>query len=406
VNSDYDFVVAGGGPSGLQFAREVTSRTDYSVAVLEANDRIADNDKSSGGTFHQVVEAYDVADGAVMAETDEVVFEGPSATSRLPIPGYVLDFPGFLEFLSEDAQREGAEVHTGTRVLEPLRENGRVGGVRYHDGSDEGVVRAEVVVDATGPAAALTEPLGMFDPDGAQYGIGKEYVVEGTYDVEEMLLCFDQAVAPGGYTWLFPAGDDAFKAGICWVTELFEEHAPDDGRTIDDYLDEWLRGDDRWQEASIRAVHAGEVYSNNSINRRATDGLVAVGDAVSSINPLFGEGIRPAMQSGEMAAAVAIEALRDGATTRDRLETYERRWNERKGADWKVQRIVGELLYGFEPDRQDRFVRATDGLTDAQLERLQRLEPSLRDLLSLYPFGARDVRKLPSLLGHLTANER
>jgi len=404
VNSEYDFVVAGGGPSGLQFAREVASRTDYAVAVLEANDRIADNDKSSGGTFHQVVEAYDVDEGAVMAETDEVVFEGPSATSRLPIPGYVLDFPGFLEFLSEDARREGAEVHTGTRVLEPVRENGRVRGVRYHDGSRKDVVRAEVVVDATGPAAALTEPLGMFDPDDAQYGIGKEYVVEGTYDVEEMLLCFDQSVAPGGYTWLFPARKRTFKAGICWVVDLFEEHAPDDGRTIDDYLDEWLRRDDRWHEGTIRAVHAGDVYSNNSMNQRAIDGLVAVGDAVSSINPLFGEGIRPAMQSAEMAADAAIAAVREGTPTADRLGAYERRWNERNGRDWKVQRIVGELLYGFEPDRQDRFVRATDDLTDAQLERLQRLEPHLRDLLSLYPFGARDFRKLPSLLGHLTAN--
>lgn len=108
----YDIVVAGGGPSGLQFARTVAARSDYSVAVLEANDDLSENDTSTGGTFRQIVEGYDLPESVVMDTTDAVEFEGSGSWACLPVEAYVLDFPAFLEFLGEDAEREGAEIHT------------------------------------------------------------------------------------------------------------------------------------------------------------------------------------------------------------------------------------------------------------------------------------------------------
>jgi digeranylgeranylglycerophospholipid reductase len=401
VHQEYDFVVAGGGPSGLQFAREVAERTDRSIAVLEANDSLSDNDKSTGGTFRQVVEGYDIPDEVVMDANREVVFEGPSERARLPIPGYVLDFPAFLEFLGADAERRGAEVLTGVRVEAPIVESGQVTGVHVRDGGERRDVRATLVVDATGPASVLAESLGLFDRSTAQRGIGKEFEVRGRYDLDAMLFRFDHEAAPGGYAWTFPAGDGVFKAGVCWIDDFFATREVEDEAIVDDYVRAWLDADPRWEAESVRAVHAGEAVSNNSINRRAVDGLLAVGDAVSSINPLFGEGIRPGMESASMAADVAIPAVRSGDVSRDRLLAYERRWNAEKGRNWRVQRIVGELLYDFDADQQDRFVRNADALRSNQVDRLQRYELTLGDLLGLYPFKLRDVPKLPALLRHV-----
>jgi digeranylgeranylglycerophospholipid reductase len=131
------------------------------------------------------------------------------------------------------------------------------------------------------------------------------------------------------------------------------------------------------------------------------DGLVAVGDSVSSINPLFGAGIRPAMESAEMAAAVATRALAAGDVSRSFLAAYERRWNREQGRKWKTQRIAGELLYDFDADQQDRFVASAGRLSARQLDRLQRYELSAGDLLELYPFRLEDVAKVPTLLRHL-----
>ena len=399
MREEYDVVVAGGGPAGLQFAREVAGRSDRDVAVLEANEALSDNDKSTGGTFDRVVEGYEVPDDVVMAETGGVVFEGPTASERLDIPGYVLDFPAFLEFLGRDAADRGADVITGARVEAPLVEDGAVAGVRYRRDGGERTLPARVVVDATGPAAALTGQLGMFDRSAAQRGIGKEYEVEGRYDGDEMLFSFDHGDAPGGYAWTFPAGDGVFKAGVCWIDDFHAEHG--DGRPIDEYVEAWLAVDPRWEADAVRAVHAGEAVSNNSINRRAVDGLVAVGDAVSSINPLFGEGIRPGMESAEMAADATLVALAVDDPSAEQLGAYERRWNREKGPHWKRQRAVGELLYDFSADQQDRFVRKAGAMRPEQLDRLRRYELRLRDLLELYPFAPSDLRKLPALARHL-----
>jgi digeranylgeranylglycerophospholipid reductase len=397
----YDIVVAGGGPAGLQFAREVGARSEHSVAVLERNDRLADNDKSTGGTFHQVVEGYGIPDEVVMDACPGVRFEGPGASERLDIPNYVLDFPAFLEFLGRDAERDGVEIHTGTRVAGPLVEDGRVSGVRARRGNRLETFEADVVVDATGPAGVLTEPLGMWDPDAAQRGIGKEFQVRGRFDCEEMLFRFDHEYAPGGYAWVFPGGEGVFKVGVCWIDDFYERHRPSDGPGgIDAHLREWMAGDDRWTVETVQEAHAGEAISDNSINRRADDGIVAVGDAVSSINPLFGEGIRPGMESAEMAADAVLRALDAGDTSREALSAYERRWNREKGPKWKLQRVVGELLYDFDADQQNRFVRKAGRLSAAQTDRLQRYELTLRDLLSLYPFRLGDLSKAPTLLRH------
>lgn len=291
----YDIVIAGGGPAGLQFAREIGHRSQYSVAVLERNETLTDNDKSTGGTFHQVVEGYDVPDRVIMGSSPGVIFEGPDASERLAIPNYVLDFPAFVAYLGDDAEEQGVDILTGSRVSEPILADETAVGVRAHRNGSVEEFYGDVVVDATGPAGALTSELGMWDPQAAQRGIGKEFEVRGSFDRDSMLFRFDHEYAPGGYAWVFPAGDGAFKIGVCWVDDFYERHRPRNDGEIDSYVRKWIASDSRWDVEEIRAVHAGEVVSDNSINRRAGDGIVAVGDAVSSLNPLFGEGIRPGM---------------------------------------------------------------------------------------------------------------
>ena len=398
----YDFAVAGGGPAGLQFARAIKCKSDYSVAVIERNESLSDNDKSTGGTFHQVIDGFDIPSRVIMDSSPDVIFEGPDTSNRLNIPNYVLDFPEFLQYLGEDAEQHGVDVITDTEVSGPIQENGVVKGLdtRRNGSTDE--IRADITVDATGPAGVLTTDLGMWDRDAAQRGIGKEYEVTGRFDRDSMLFKFDHEFAPGGYAWVFPAGEGIFKIGVCWVNDFYQRHHSADDGDIDSYIRKWIESDSRWNVDEVRDVHAGQAISDNSINQRATDGMVAIGDAVSSINPLFGEGIRPAMESAEMAADVSIDALQRGDVSRRSLSAYEERWNREKGSKWKTQRMVGELLYDFDADQQDGFVQKVGQLSDEQAKRLQRYELSITDLISLYPPKIRDIPKVPTLLRHIS----
>lgn len=71
------------------------------------------------------------------------------------------------------------------------------------------------------------------------------------------------------------------------------------------------------------------------------DATVVVGDAAGLAYPRSGEGIRPAVESGLLAAQTIIEA--DGRYTRDRLAAYERRVIARFGPRKKELGVTGVL---------------------------------------------------------------
>jgi len=71
------------------------------------------------------------------------------------------------------------------------------------------------------------------------------------------------------------------------------------------------------------------------------DGAVLVGDAAGLAYPQSGEGIRPAIESGLMAAETIIAA--QGRYTRERLEAYERNLGKRFGAS-KAAGLLSRVL--------------------------------------------------------------
>jgi flavin-dependent dehydrogenase len=74
--------------------------------------------------------------------------------------------------------------------------------------------------------------------------------------------------------------------------------------------------------------HAYLLYDHSS-RPLLDDGVVVVGDAAGLAFPQSGEGIRPAVESGLIAAAVILQS--GGDYRRDRLEPYRQRLTHRLG---------------------------------------------------------------------------
>jgi flavin-dependent dehydrogenase len=90
--------------------------------------------------------------------------------------------------------------------------------------------------------------------------------------------------------------------------------------------------------------HAYAVYGSS--NRRIVDpGVLLAGDAAGLAYPQSGEGIRPAIESGLLAAATIIEA--GGRYTRSRLQPYEVRLQARFGPGPFSRALTRILPAGF-----------------------------------------------------------
>jgi digeranylgeranylglycerophospholipid reductase len=400
MEKEYDVVVAGAGPAGAQAARDLAKR-DYEVAVLETESEEeypSRSNKSTAGTFPRMISRFGVPDDVIMHYTDSVVLESPNEFYEIEAPGAVLDFGDFKQFLVEDGMENGAEYFFSSRVFEPVfDEGGSPAGVRYNSDQE---VYGDIMIDATGPAAPIAqhEDVGIVDLERDNQAIGIEYELEeldvdaeGFADLSEaMMLRLDHEVAPGGYSWVFHTGEDTAKVGVCYIrNDQHRRHS--DGRSIDEYLQDWLVDDPRFDEESRDEIDPLEVHRGSAHIQKpdsvSSDSVMAVGDTVSSVDPLWGEGIDTGMRSGRMAALTADEALSPSKlgkgvdTSSDALSSYDDRWESEVAPNRSERQLLTEMMYNLDNDRYDTLMQ------DLQ-------ETSLDDLASLNEGKLREMRHL------------
>jgi digeranylgeranylglycerophospholipid reductase len=390
----FDVVVAGAGPAGAQCARDVAAR-GYDVVVLETegeDEFPRQSNKSTGGTFPEMMASFGVPDDVVMQFTDSVVIESPSDHYTQRRAGAVLEFADFKRFLVADGRERGAEYRFDARVSGPVMEDGEIVGVEY--AGDE-TVYGDVIVDATGPSAPLARALGVSDLERENQAIGIEYELEGVHldcpgyaDLTDaMMLRLDHEFAPGGYSWIFHTGDDTAKVGVCYIqNESYRQYAGE-SRTVDGYFDHWLESDPRFADAERIAgkQHRGSAHIQPP-GGLSTDNFVTVGDTVPTIDPLWGEGIHTGMRSGR-AAAVAIDHCLTPAepdTSAENISLYDDLWHTEVAPKMQSRLAMTELLYLASNDRYDRLVGDLARLDDDTLAKANQGNPlALARLLHL-----------------------
>jgi digeranylgeranylglycerophospholipid reductase len=361
-----DVVIAGAGPAGAQCARDLAGR-DYDVLVLETeqeDDFPRQSNKSTGGTFPSMMASFGIPDDVVMQFTDKVVLESPNDNFVQHQAGAVLDFGKFKQFLVDDGRDRGARYRFDARATEPIVEDGEPVGVRYN-GDQE--VYADIVIDATGPAAPLAKKLGVSDLQRNRQAIGVEYEFEGV-DInadgyadlsDAMMLRLDHDLAPGGYSWIFHTGGDTAKVGLCYIQNDSHKEYAKEGMGIDDYLEYWLDRDPRFDDA-VRLEgkqHRGSAHIQPP-GELSTDGFMAIGDTVPTVDPLWGEGIHKGMKSARAAAVTADSALtpEPSDTSGEQMATYDELWHSDVAPKMRSRLMMTELLYLAPNERYDRLM--------------------------------------------------
>jgi len=405
MTETYDVVIAGAGPAGGQCARDLAAR-NHDVLVLETEGEAefpAQSNKSTAGTFPSTMVGFGIPDDVVMHFTDAVVLESPNNYTKRTQSGAVLEFADFKQWLVDESQADGAEYRFDARATGPiLDDDGTIEGVRY-DGDE--AVYADIVIDATGPAAPLAKQLGVVDLQRERQAIGIEWEmtgvkpdVEGYADLTDtMMLRLDHEDAPGGYAWIFHTGDDTAKVGLCYIQNDVHTKRARESHTVDDYLQEWMDRDPRLQDAERidGKQHRGSAHIQLPTTLH-TDNFMAVGDTVPSVDPLWGEGIGKCMRSGRAAAIAADNALTQSSrdTSAEELSVYEEYWHDQVAPSQKTRLLMTELLYRASNSRYDALMRdldsmGRDGLARANSGNKRAIAKllKLRDLPELAGFG-------------------
>ncbi|WP_228974693.1 geranylgeranyl reductase family protein [Streptomyces sp. DH12] len=271
-------------------------------------------------------------------------------------PGYGLTRArdDFDDLLARHAAAAGARLHTGTKVTRPLLDRaGRVVGVLAtgEDGRSE-TFTAPLVIAADGVAGRLAVAVGIERLKKRPLGTAVRRYFRSPAKHQDAYLetwldlrRHDGRILPG-YAWIFPMGDGRVNVGLGVLN---------DSRTgsmeMSGLLDAWLaRTPVAWglrdagnAEGPLRGAALPMGFNRLPHYR---PGLMLIGDAGGMVNPCNGEGIAYAMESAELAAEVAAQALaRSAGPSRDRaMEHYPREMAHRLGRYYRVGRGFSALM--------------------------------------------------------------
>ncbi len=159
---------------------------------------------------------------------------------------------------------------------------------------------------------------------GATNAIARQFRVDGQPTISASVSCYARRpgiVAPlfqfaplslNGYAWVFPLADDWVNIGVCAI-DLAETSLQ---ARATDLLSRW-----QVTEPGPMRGGAGPLWSDQGTSWHDQRGLLACGDAAGLVDPLTGEGIGPALESGRI-AGTAIAAFLHAGGDAEPLEAY------------------------------------------------------------------------------------
>jgi len=271
-------------------------------------------------------------DGAdwVSRRITDVILESPDDTQVVLANsglGWILDRTRFDAYLAAQAAAAGAAVLVGAEATAMSRNGDERWHVRVTERGREDLYRARIVIGADGVETMVGRWAGLDTRVPARdMESCAQYVLQGIdFNPNAIYLQFSNAIAPGGYAWIFPKGVGIANVGLGLVA------LKTNGHNARQYLDDWVAR--RFPSGVRTGYTVGGVIVHTTIKKTYADGVLVAGDAAHMINPLSGGGINNAMKAGRLAGCTAAAALREHDTTERRLASYHKAWMEVLGED-------------------------------------------------------------------------
>ncbi len=288
---EFDCIVVGGGPAGSTFAR-VAAEGGLSVLLLEKDRDIGVPVRCGEAVSDAGLRIFHEPDPRWIASTiNRIRLIAPNETVvefDLQQKGYILDRRIFDYDLAEYASSAGAQIVTKAYVDDLIIENDRVVGVKGTHVGERFEKRAKIVVGADGVESRVGRWAGLKTTvklKNMECGIQK--TVTGI-DVDEHMFEFylSKKWAPGGYLWVFPKGKNKANIGVA-ISGYYAK----DGKSAQKFLDEFLAW--KYPKASVLTTVVGGIPIDKTVKQMVKDGLMLVGDAAHTVNPVTGGGIVP-----------------------------------------------------------------------------------------------------------------
>jgi digeranylgeranylglycerophospholipid reductase len=388
-----DVLVIGAGPAGSSTAKHA-ALNGADVIVIDKKSEIGAPKRCAEGVSKEGLKKLKIEPSTrwVTRELSGVRLIAPNGTGvwlneekvKLPEAGYILERKVFDKHMAMDAARAGAKIMVKT-LAKGIRREGDYLFATLETMGEEFEVKAKIVVGADGPESRMGRFLGLkttLKPKNMESCAQFEMVNVKMEDPDSIEFYFG-SVAPGGYAWIFPKGDDIANVGLGILTTETDKSAYD-------HLLEFVENNPSTQNAQPVELNIGGDPVGGMLKELVTDNFMLVGDAASQVNPLTGGGIIAAMEAGVYAGEVAAAAVKDGDYSAKKLSKYQERCEENIGVKFKRDLKVKDYLQSLSDEELNSIA---DAFQDIELDTINTAE-LIKQLIKVSPKALLKLGKL------------
>jgi len=321
----FDCIIVGAGPAGSTAAYHL-ALLGRSVLVLEKAS-LPRNKPCGGGVSPAIAQWLDFdLTPAISLKANKISYtwkmEDPVQV-QVDSPMWMVQRDVFDDFLIKQAQKVGAELRDSTEVK----------GIEFKNSVWEVKTNSEPVsgrylIAADGAGGPMTKWLGLKEP--------KLYLSASleTRSIKGDSLNFDFGTIKKGFIWSFPNADGYSLS----IAAMRGDKPKDIKKILVDYATKC------GADVSVSKVREHALSLWDGDRKLHSQNALLVGEAASLVDPLTGEGIRPAIFSG-FNAAIAIDRALGGAD--DALEQYTKTIAEEWGTEMVWASRLAAAFYQF-----------------------------------------------------------
>lgn len=329
-----DVLIVGAGTAGLMLAREL-GKAGCKTLVVDRKKELLNFSFSTLGSFINL-EKFGLTDYVVAQKMETAVLYSRYFTRTIKGNGYILDKAKLHKELLNSINSNCVTFKTGVHIKNVVKDStGTITQVLDKKGNS---YTAKIIVDASGTVGVISKQVGLL-PKNMLLGTGVEYNVKYKGNPSQGHLFLGKQYQ-GGYGWIFPLQNGRAILGFGTFDNQITKELK---YRLNDILE--LPLIQSLVEKDNETVEGGSLPITPVLEKFVLQNLVCVGDSVSQVNPIVGEGYKFIFEAAIMASKAILQALDHNDLLL--LHAYEEAWKKRFLTSYKRAKFSQEKIFKY-----------------------------------------------------------